>query len=432
MIPVAFGYERATSVDDALAKLAAGDGGKLIAGGHSLVPLMKLRLSEPGRLVDISRIPGLSGIKQVGGRIEIGATTVYSDIAGSTLLRDKCPMIAEAAAEVGDPQVRNRGTIGGSIAHADPAADFPAVMVALDADIQIKGTGGARAVKAAAFFRGFYEVDLAPGELIVGVQFDAVRSASYAKLHQRASHYAVVGVAAALEVQGGVIQSARIGLTGATTHAVRLTAVEKALAGQKADGVAAACAAAADEIADLNADLHASADYRKAMVPVFTRRAVEEHWPGLEVLRARGLLLHAGEEAILHHLCRAGNQALAEPGDGPAGLRRTFQVNDGVGAIGAKRNYRVAFDEPRAALPLDGETVRRRVDLLADHHRAFVAAGNGGHADGDRGLVAIGAVRLEPLTSGDARRDLRRVHQQGPDAWWRRREGVGAGDVHGG
>lgn len=276
MIPVAFDYERATSVDDALAKLAASGGGKLIAGGHSLVPLMKLRLSEPARLVDIARVPGLSGIKEVGGRIEIGATTVHSDIASSKLLRDKCPMLAETAAEIGDPQVRNRGTIGGSIAHADPAADFPAAIIALDADIHITGKNGARTVKASAYFRGFYDVDLAAGELITAIQFDPVRSAAYAKLHQRASHYAVVGVAAVLDVKGGVIQSARIGLTGATTHAVRLTGVEKALAGKKADGVAAACAAAADGVADLNADLHASADYRKAMIPVFARRAVEK------------------------------------------------------------------------------------------------------------------------------------------------------------
>jgi carbon-monoxide dehydrogenase medium subunit len=276
MIPVAFDYERATSVDDAIAKLGASTGGKLIAGGHSLVPLMKLRLSEPGRLVDISKIPGLSGIKDAGGRIEIGATTTHTDIASSKLLRDQCPMIAEAAAEIGDAQVRNRGTIGGSIAHADPAADFPAVVLAMDADIQLKGKGGARTVKAAAFFRGFYDVDLQPGELIVGISFTPVKSAAYAKLHQRASHYAVVGVAAVLDVKGGVIQSARIGLTGATTHAVRLSSVEKALAGKKADGVAAAVASAAGDVADLNADLHASADYRKAMIPVFVKRAVEK------------------------------------------------------------------------------------------------------------------------------------------------------------
>jgi len=275
MIPVAFDYQRAASVDDAIAKLAARGGGKVIAGGHSLVPLMKLRLSEPGTLVDISRIPGLSGIKDAGGKIEIGATTTHTEIASSKLLRDKCPMIAEAAAEIGDPQVRNRGTIGGSLAHADPAADFPAVVLALDADIVLKGKGGSRTVKASAFFRGFYDVDLAPGELIVAVQFAPVKSAAYAKLHQRASHYAIVGVAAALDVKGGAIQSARIGLTGATTHAVRLTALEKALAGKKADGIAAAAAAAASEVTEVNADLHASADYRKAMIPVFVRRAVE-------------------------------------------------------------------------------------------------------------------------------------------------------------
>lgn len=274
MIPVAFDYERATSVDDAIAKLAGG--GKLIAGGHSLVPLMKLRLSEPGRLIDIARIPGLSGIAESGGTIEIGATTTHREIASSKLLLDSCPMIAEAAAEIGDPQVRNRGTIGGSIAHADPAADFPAVVLALDAAILLKGPAGARTVKASAFFRGFYDVDLAAGEIITAIQFAPVKSAAYAKLHQRASHYAVVGVAAVLDVSAGVIQSARLGLTGATTHAVRLKSVEAALAGKKADGVAAACAAAAGDVSDMNADLHASADYRKAMIPVFAKRAVEK------------------------------------------------------------------------------------------------------------------------------------------------------------
>lgn len=275
MIPVEFDYQRATSVDDAIAKLAASGGGKVLAGGHSLVPLMKLRLSEPGRLVDISKIPGLSGIKESGGRLEIGATTTHTEIARSTLLRDKCPMIAEAAAEIGDAQVRNRGTIGGSIAHADPSADFPAVMLALDADIHLQGASGARSVKASQFFRGFYDVDLKEGELIVAVQFNPVRTAAYAKLHQKASHYAIVGVAAALTVKGGVIESARVGLTGATTHAMRLTGVEKALAGKKADGIAAACASAANDVTDMNADLHASAEYRSAMVAVFARRAVE-------------------------------------------------------------------------------------------------------------------------------------------------------------
>ncbi len=273
MIPVSFDYERASTVEEAIAKLGTG---KFIAGGHSLIPLMKLRLSEPGKLVDISRIPGLSGIREAGGKIEIGATTTHNEIATSTLLREKCPMVSDAASEIGDPQVRNRGTIGGSIAHADPAADFPAVVLALDADIVIKGKGGARTVKASSFFRGFYDVDLKAGELITAIQFAPVKSAAYAKLHQRASHYAVVGAAVALEVTGGAIKSARVAVTGATTHAMRLAGVEQALAGKKASDVAAAVQNAANDVADVNADLHASADYRKAMIPVFVRRAVEK------------------------------------------------------------------------------------------------------------------------------------------------------------
>jgi carbon-monoxide dehydrogenase medium subunit len=276
MIPVAFTYERAGSVDDAIAKL--GSGGKLIAGGHSLVPLMKLRLSEPGHLVDISRIAELSGIAESGGRISIGATTVHHDIATSKLLAGKCAMVVDAAAGIGDPQVRNRGTIGGSIAHADPAADFPAAILALDAELQLRGKGGARTVKASDYFKGFYTVDLHPSEIITAIRFTPVKASGYAKLHQRASHYAIVGVAVALEIKGGVIQSARVGLTGATTHAIRLTNVEKALAGRQAsaDTIKSASADAGTGIADINADLHASADYRRAMIPVFTRRALEK------------------------------------------------------------------------------------------------------------------------------------------------------------
>jgi len=273
MIPVAFDYERATSVDDAIAKLAGG--GKALAGGHSIVPLMKLRLSEPGKLVDISRIPGLSGVREVQGQIEIGATTTHTDVASSETLRTLCPMIAEAAAEIGDPQVRNRGTIGGSIAHADPAADLPAVMLALDADILIKGMNGPRTVKAANFFRGFYDVDLNTGEIITAVRFAPIKSAAYAKLHQRASHYAIVGAAVALELSDGTIQRARIGLTGATTHAIRLSAIEKALEGKGAADIGAAVQQASVDAGDLNGDLHASAEYRQAMIPVFVRRAIE-------------------------------------------------------------------------------------------------------------------------------------------------------------
>ncbi len=277
MIPTAFDYARATSLDDALAKMAAAQGGgKFIAGGHSLVPLMKLRLSEPQVLVDISRIPDLSGISERDGKIVIGAGTVHHAVATSALLLKACPVVAEAAATIGDPQVRNRGTIGGSLAHADPSADMPAVMVALDAEIHLRSPRGWRVVKASAFFQDLFTVDMAADELIVSVQFAPVRTAAYAKLYQRASHYAIVGVAAALELHDGTIRSARVGLTGASSHATRLANVEQALAGQplSATTIASAAALAGAGLAGVNADLHASEEYRRAMIPVFTRRAL--------------------------------------------------------------------------------------------------------------------------------------------------------------
>jgi aerobic carbon-monoxide dehydrogenase medium subunit len=277
VISMPFEYTRATSLDDALAKLgaAAGDG-KFIAGGHSLVPLMKLRLSEPKILIDIARIPGMSGISLKDGMIDIRAGTVHHDVAASELLQKACPVIADAAAEIGDPQVRNRGTLGGSLAHADPAADYPAVMLALDADIHVKGPRGWRLIKANDFFQGMFTVDLGADEIIAGVQFKPVTSAAYAKLHQRASHFAIVGVGAALDVSKGVIQSARVGLTGACSHASRLTEVEQALAGKplSADSIEAASRVAGKSVTDINSDLHASADYRRAMIPVFTKRAL--------------------------------------------------------------------------------------------------------------------------------------------------------------
>jgi carbon-monoxide dehydrogenase medium subunit len=277
VISTAFEYSRATSVDDALAKLrAAGGAGKFIAGGHSLVPLMKLRLSEPATLIDIARIPGLAGVREKDGAIEIGAGTVHHDVESSELLKRVCPMLAETAAEIGDPQVRNRGTLGGSLAHADPAADYPAAMLALDADIRLQGPKGTRAVKASGFFKGMFSVDLGADEIIVSVSFTPVKSAAYAKLHQRASHFAIVGVAVALDVAGGTIKSARVGLTGASTHATRLTNVEEALAGKPAtqETVAAAARNAAANVSDVNSDIHASEAYRRAMIPVFTERAV--------------------------------------------------------------------------------------------------------------------------------------------------------------
>jgi len=278
VISTSFDYARATSLDDAVEKLQAAKGNaKLIAGGHSLVPLMKFRLSEPQALIDIARIPELSGIREKDGKIEIGAGTVHHGVATSALLIKSCPVLSDAASEIGDQQVRNRGTLGGSIAHADPAADYPAVMLAIDAEIHMKGPNGWRMVKADRFFQDLFTVDMAPDEIIASVQFAPVRAAAYAKLHQRASHYAIVGVAAALQVSGGTIQSARIGLTGAGSHAVRLTGVEQALAGQKltAAAIESASQRAGADLKQLNSDIHASEEYRRAMIPVFTRRALE-------------------------------------------------------------------------------------------------------------------------------------------------------------
>ncbi len=277
MIPTEFEYKRAGSIDEAIQLLAASKGeGKFLAGGHSLIPLMKLRLSEPGVLIDIARIPGLGGVREKDGKLEIGATTTHHDVETSDLLKRLAPVVAEAASEIGDPQVRNRGTLGGSLAHSDPAADMPAVVVALGAEIHLKGPKGWRAVKAEDFFTDLFTVNMAEDEIIASVQFAPVRTAAYAKLHQKASHYAIVGVAAALQVSGGVCQSARVAVTGASTHAQRLTSVEAALAGKRLDEatIAAASAVAGNGLQNINSDIHASEAYRRAMVKVFTRRAL--------------------------------------------------------------------------------------------------------------------------------------------------------------
>jgi aerobic carbon-monoxide dehydrogenase medium subunit len=274
MIPAAFTYQRATSIDDAITRLKATAGAKLIAGGHSLVPLMKFRLSEPAALIDIARIPGLSGVREADGRIEIGACTTHREVAAAAVIQQKCPVVSDAAIVIGDPQVRNRGTIGGSLAHADPSADYPAAMLAVDAELTIQGPKGSRTVKADAFFKDVFTVDLAADELIVSVRFAPIRTAAYVRLHQRASHFAIVGVAAALAVKGGTIQSARIGLTGAGSHATRLTAVEQALAGKPATAASADQAAALATLDEVSGDIHAGEEYRRAMIPVFTRRAL--------------------------------------------------------------------------------------------------------------------------------------------------------------
>lgn len=277
MIPTAFEYRRATSVAEALLLLQeGGPEAKLLAGGHSLIPMMKQRLAEPGLLIDIGGLDELRGIQETDGEIAIGAGMTHAEIAASELLRAQAPIVAETAAEIGDAQVRNRGTIGGSLAHADPGADLPAVMVALDATIAIMGPNGDRKVQAEDFFQDILTVDLGEGEIVTGVCFQACRSAAYAKLAQRASKFALVGVAAVLSVEGGSCQSARIAVTGASSHAQRLSGVEAALAGAALpDGAVAAATGAGDPLDFVNEDLHGSEEYRRAMVGVFARRAIE-------------------------------------------------------------------------------------------------------------------------------------------------------------
>ena len=278
MIPAAFEYARASSIEDAMARLSASDGAaKILAGGHSLVPTMKLRLAQPTMLIDIARIPGLAGSVRRAAASRLVPAPCTTRLRPPRLCSGARRCSSDTAAGIGDPQVRNRGTLGGSLAHADPAADYPAAMVALDADIHLQGPNGRRSVKASQFFTDLMTVDLQPNEILVSVSFANAPVSAYAKLRQRASHFAIVGVAAALEVRNGAIASARVGLTGAGTHAGRLSSVEQALAGKPAldASLAAAAEGAGSAMEDINGDLHASAEYRRAMIPVFVRRALE-------------------------------------------------------------------------------------------------------------------------------------------------------------
>ena len=271
-----FDYHRPASLTEVSAALKATPDARLLAGGMTLIPALKLRLATPQALVDLSAIADLRGIRVGGGVVTVGAMTRHAELERSAEVRAVIPALTDLAGSIGDPQVRNRGTLGGSLAHADPAADYPAVMLALDAEVHVKGSGGWRLVKAQDFFQGMFTVDLAANEIIAGVQFKPVKSAAYAKLHQRASHFAIVGVAAALDVSKGVIQSARVGLTGASSHATRLTEVEQALTGKapSAENIEAAARVAGQSVTDVNSDLHASEAYRRAMIPVFTKRAL--------------------------------------------------------------------------------------------------------------------------------------------------------------
>jgi carbon-monoxide dehydrogenase medium subunit len=281
MYPSNFAYAAPTSLADALAQMqAAGDDGKLLAGGQSLIPMLKLRLAEPGTLIDLGRVEGLRGIRVDGNTIVIGAMTPYYQVLDSADVQRRCPLLIQTISQVGDPQVRSRGTIGGSLAHADPSGDLPAAAVALGAQLMATGPDGSHTYDVTSFFQDVMMTALGPNEILTSVSFPATDSpgtgTAYMKHRHPASGYAVVGVAAIITVGAdGNCQSARIGITGAGSHATRATGTEQALAGKPLDAqsVAAACATAADGV-DLMGDAYASSDFRAHLVRVLAQRAI--------------------------------------------------------------------------------------------------------------------------------------------------------------
>ena len=279
MIPAAFEYFAPQSVKEAIGLLEKhGDDAKVLAGGHSLLPIMKLRLAQPKVIVDIGRISGLDGIKADGQKIAIGALATHDAIERNALLKEKCPLLSETATVIGDMQVRNRGTIGGSAAHADPAADYPAALLALDAQIVATGPQGTRTIPAGEFFVEMLTTALKPNEIITELHVPVLArgtGSAYQKHPHPASGYAVVGVAAVVTVSGGKCQRAAIGITGVAGKAYRATTVEKALAGQALDEATVAKAAAhAAEGVDPQGDLYASGQFRAHLASVYTKRAV--------------------------------------------------------------------------------------------------------------------------------------------------------------
>lgn len=270
MIPSAFDYARADSAENAIDLLSQhGDDAKLLAGGHSLLPLMKLRLAEPSVLIDIGRLSDLSYIREDGDRIAIGALTRHADVQRNDVLKTGCQIVAHTAGEVGDPQVRHRGTIGGSVAHGDPASDLPTVLLALDAEFVIRGPDGERTAAARDFFTGLFEVDLRPTELLTEIRVPKTTGGwSYQKFHHRAQDWAIVGVAA-VTTNGG----ANVALTNMGEKPMRASAVEAALS-SGAD--AATAALEADKETSPPSDPFGSAEYRRHLAKVLTRRALQE------------------------------------------------------------------------------------------------------------------------------------------------------------
>jgi carbon-monoxide dehydrogenase medium subunit len=281
MFPASFDYYRPKNVKEAAALLKKKKDAKLLAGGHSLLPAMKLRVSSPAAVIDIGRLKGLDGIKAGKSSLKIGALATHAAVAESKDVKKSCAVLAETAALIGDIQVRNRGTIGGSLAHADPAADYPTVMVALDAEITATSEKGSRKIPARKFFVDLFETALKASEILTEVSVPVLRKgegAAYLKHRHPASSYAVVGVAAFLALKNDEINSARLVVGGATPTPVVVSAAEKALAGEKptAKALAAAAALVADAIEDPLGDLYASGEYRKHLATVLAGRALTE------------------------------------------------------------------------------------------------------------------------------------------------------------
>jgi len=285
MFPAAFEYHRAASVKEALGLIQQyGDEAKLLSGGHSLLPILKLRLAQPRHLIDIARIAELGQIAEHSGKqgekINIGAAVTHNHVATSDLLRNKLGLLAECAGNIGDVQVRNRGTIGGSLAHSDPAADYPAAVLALEGEVRLESATGARIVKAEDFFVDLMTTAIRPGEILTAVCFAPMAAGAgfaYFKHRQPASGFAIVGVAACLTLdKGGQCQRVHVGVTGLGAKAFRAEAVENGLNGKIPDArlLADATAHAADGVDPLS-DMHASADFRAELARVYTRRALE-------------------------------------------------------------------------------------------------------------------------------------------------------------
>jgi aerobic carbon-monoxide dehydrogenase medium subunit len=288
MYPAAFEYHAPATVKDALKLLDKLDDAKILAGGHSLVPMMKLRLAQPKNIIDLRQVTGLTGIKEDKGVITVGAMTTHWDVESSQVLKDKAAVVSETAAIIGDPAVRNKGTIGGSLAHADPAADMPATAIALGFEFVCEGAKGKRTVKVDDWFQGLMATALKDSELLTQIRipvWPAGSGAAYLKFPHPASRFAVVGVCAAVTLdKNGTCTKASVGVTGAGTRAVRAKGVEAGLVGKQLDAATIEAAAQkAAEGVDVQADLQGSVEYKSHLCRVFAKRAIEA-----AVKRARG------------------------------------------------------------------------------------------------------------------------------------------------